>query len=129
MIFGFELVTPLQVDPAFVSIKIESLWVSKGFCYVFRYDLYYINIYGYSIYLTRGGLVSMPTGSLRDAGSNGYYWAIPTYPSELSAYYLVINSAIVYPSYLSNRWYGFTVPTNNRFQVSTKRPRAGPQKG
>ena len=35
MIFGFELVTPLQVDPAFVSIKIESLWVGKGFCYVF----------------------------------------------------------------------------------------------
>ena len=25
MIFGFELVTPLQVDPAFVSIKIEGL--------------------------------------------------------------------------------------------------------
>ena len=53
----------------------------------------------------------MTTGSLRDAGVSGDYWAIPTYPSELSAYYLVINSASVFPSYNVDRWYGFTVQT------------------
>ncbi len=113
----FELVTPLQVDPAFVSIKIESLWVSKGFCYVFRYDLYYINIYGYSIYLTRGGNLNMNIGSLRDAGANGYYWGVSAYPSRSYAYYLSFNSVIVYPSRSSHRWTGFTVPTNDH-QIS-----------
>ena len=53
----------------------------------------------------------MTTGSLRGAGSNGYYWAIPTYPSELSAYYLYFTSANVYPSNDNDRWRGFTVQT------------------
>ncbi len=51
----------------------------------------------------------MPTGSLRGAGDDGNYWGVSAYQSELYAYYLGFNSAIVYPSYLSNRWYGFTV--------------------
>ena len=72
----------------------------------------------------------MNIGSLRDAGANGYYWGVSAYQSTLYAYYLNFNSANVYPSDSdAGRWYGFTVQTNNRFQVSTKQPGAGPQKG
>ena len=62
-----------------------------------------------SIYLTRGGLVSMPTGSLRSAGYTGYYWGVSAYPSELYAYNLNFNSVIVFPSYNVDRWFGFAV--------------------
>lgn len=48
-------------------------------------------------------------GSLRLAGYNGYYWATTAYPSELYAYNLDFNSTNVFPSYSSDRWYGFTV--------------------
>ncbi len=51
----------------------------------------------------------MYAGSLRDAGSGGLYWASPAYPSTLSAYNLSFNSANVFPSTYSARWYGFTV--------------------
>ena len=63
----------------------------------------------FPIYLTRGGLVSMPTGSLRGAGDDGYYWGVSAYQSELYAYNLNFNSVIVFPSYNVDRWYGFTV--------------------
>ena len=51
----------------------------------------------------------MATGSLRYAGTNGLYWGVSAYPSELSAYYLNFNSAVVYPSNNNDRWRGFTV--------------------
>ena len=51
----------------------------------------------------------MNLGSLGGAGVDGYYWASPAYPSTLSAYNLSFNSANVFPSTYSARWYGFTV--------------------
>ena len=59
--------------------------------------------------LTRGGNVNMTTGSLRNAGNNGNYWASTAYPSELYAYNLNFNSTNVNPSNNNNRWNGFTV--------------------
>ena len=53
----------------------------------------------------------MNLGSLGGAGVDGYYWASPAYPSTLSAYNLSFNSANVFPSTYSARWYGFTVRT------------------
>ena len=75
----------------------------------FRYGLYYINISKSPIYLTRDGYVDMTTGSLRDAGVSGDYWASPAYPSELYAYDLDFYSANVIPSNNDVRWAGFTV--------------------
>ena len=92
-------------------LKLKVSRLVKVFVMFFRYDLYYINIYEYSIYLTRGGLVSMPTGSLRGAGDDGNYWGVSAYQSELYAYNLNFNSVIVFPSYNVDRWYGFTVQT------------------
>ena len=63
----------------------------------------------FPIYLTRGGYVSMTTGSLRYAGVDSLYWASTAYPSELSAYYLDFYSANVIPSNNDVRWSGFTV--------------------
>ena len=51
----------------------------------------------------------MATGSLRNAGGNGDYWGVSAYPSELYAYVLDFNSAIVVPSNYDGRWNGFTV--------------------
>ncbi len=62
-----------------------------------------------SIYLTRGGAVTMTTGSLRRAGSDGYYWGVSADPSTLYAYFLNFNSANVVPSNNNARWSGFTV--------------------
>ena len=62
-----------------------------------------------SIYLTRGGAVTMTTGSLRRAGSDGYYWGVSADQSELYAYFLNFNSANVVPSNNNARWSGFTV--------------------
>ena len=67
------------------------------------------NISESPIYLTRGGNVNMTTGSLRNAGNNGNYWASTAYQSELYAYNLNFNSANVNPSNNNNRWNGFTV--------------------
>ena len=62
--------------------------------------------------------MDMTTGSLSYAGLVGYYWASPAYLSTLSAYNLSFNSANVFPSTYSARWYGFTVqPTTTKFQV------------
>ena len=51
----------------------------------------------------------MTTGSLRDAGVSGDYWASTVYPSELYAYDLDFYSANVVPSGSNDRWYGVTV--------------------
>ena len=51
----------------------------------------------------------MTTGSLRYAGDNGVYWGVSAYQSELYAYGLDFNSAIVVPSNYDGRWNGFTV--------------------
>ena len=97
----------------------------KVFVMFFRYGLYYINISKSPIYLTRDGYVDMTTGSLRDAGVSGDYWASPAYPSELYAYDLDFYSANVVPSGSNDRWYGFTVWTKTFFQSSIYLTRSG----
>ncbi|MDE7356109.1 MAG: fibrobacter succinogenes major paralogous domain-containing protein [Rikenellaceae bacterium] len=56
-----------------------------------------------------GNRVSDSSGTLRNAGANGYYWSSVTSTSiSIDAYYLYFTSSSLYVNNLSKR-YGFSV--------------------
>ena len=67
------------------------------------------NISESPIYLTRGGVVNITTGSLRDAEYVGMYSSAVAYFYDGYANELWINDNTVRLSPNSARWYGFTV--------------------
>ncbi len=50
----------------------------------------------------------MTDGSLRNAGTNGHYWAETGYKAADFAYFYVFNLDTVYVSNHNPRWEGFT---------------------
>ena len=67
---------------------------------------YYRRFYGFSV---RGGYIGLHTGSLRNAGFDGFFWSATTYPSATRAYDLGFNSTNVLPSHYYGRFLGFSV--------------------
>lgn len=65
----------------------------------------------YPMYFTRSGYINPISGTLRGAGSNGYYWSSTAYPNaNTAASYLSFDLDSVYPSYNDHlRYAGFSV--------------------
>ena len=74
------------------------------------------NITDSSIYLTRGGAVSMQFGSLRAADVSGYSWAATPLSGSTHALALYFDHTTILVSHGAHRWLGFTVRVKVVFQ-------------
>ncbi len=80
-------------------------------------DIFYQTYPLSPIYLTRGGNIDAPTGSMRYANFDGYYWSAVAYQVELYAYRLGFGSVSTLPSANGSRLYGLAVRNTLSFQI------------
>ena len=78
----------------------------------------------YHLAFVRSGYIGLSDGCLYNVGDNGYGWSqIPGSP--VGAYFLIIRTAFVNPSYGSYRWHGFPLRGDTIFQLPLAFVRSG----